>query len=218
MACGCGYLYAVLDVPTLEFHQLQHIALPSSSFQTRRGAAPVSILGKARRAQLHNSGCICCYHGGVGAPLQARPAVQSGALPVSTTSAHQESNYPNVVPLRSQLGLLENGSNLRVRGAITLSLFGKYSTAIITHESSFPRRNGGFVPERTLCCAIYLRLYYQFNLWSSIPSVLLRAIADQVEAGASVLRFQESRPRNALLRYCRRQRRERIFTRFAFTL
>ncbi|KAF1784916.1 hypothetical protein GQ600_22110 [Phytophthora cactorum] len=61
-------------------------------------------------------------------------------------------------------------------------LFGKYSTAIITHESSFPRRNGGFVPERTLCCAIYLRLYYQFNLWSSIPSVLLRAIADQVEA------------------------------------
>ncbi|KAL4145040.1 hypothetical protein PRNP1_012714 [Phytophthora ramorum] len=37
MLCGCGYLYAVLDVPTLEFHQLKHSAFPSPSFQTRRG-------------------------------------------------------------------------------------------------------------------------------------------------------------------------------------
>ncbi|ETN20616.1 hypothetical protein PPTG_03587 [Phytophthora nicotianae INRA-310] len=37
MACGSGYLYTVLDVPTLEFHELKHTAFPSSSFQTRRG-------------------------------------------------------------------------------------------------------------------------------------------------------------------------------------
>ncbi|KAG7388520.1 hypothetical protein PHYPSEUDO_012306 [Phytophthora pseudosyringae] len=41
MACGCGFLYAVLDVPTLEFHQLKPSAFPSSSFQTRRGFVSV---------------------------------------------------------------------------------------------------------------------------------------------------------------------------------
>ncbi|EEY55337.1 uncharacterized protein PITG_09274 [Phytophthora infestans T30-4] len=37
MACGCGYLYTVLDIQTLEFHHLKQIAFPSQSFQTRRG-------------------------------------------------------------------------------------------------------------------------------------------------------------------------------------
>ncbi|KAL3671056.1 hypothetical protein V7S43_004239 [Phytophthora oleae] len=41
MACGCGYLYAVLDVPTLKFHQLKHPLFPSSSFQIRRGFVSV---------------------------------------------------------------------------------------------------------------------------------------------------------------------------------
>ncbi|EGZ09204.1 hypothetical protein PHYSODRAFT_524983 [Phytophthora sojae] len=41
MVCGCAYLYAVLDVPTLEFHELKHSVFPSASFQTRRGFSSV---------------------------------------------------------------------------------------------------------------------------------------------------------------------------------
>ncbi|KAE9009896.1 hypothetical protein PF010_g18271 [Phytophthora fragariae] len=41
MVCGCGYLYAVLDVPTLEFHELKPSVFPSSSFQVRRGFGSV---------------------------------------------------------------------------------------------------------------------------------------------------------------------------------
>ncbi|OWZ12720.1 Transmembrane protein [Phytophthora megakarya] len=37
MVCGCGFLYAVLDLPTLEFHHLKHSTFPSTSFQIRHG-------------------------------------------------------------------------------------------------------------------------------------------------------------------------------------
>lgn len=193
--CGCGYLYAVLDVPTLEFHQFKHLTFPSSSFQIRRGFVSVLrwleslnsredllMLGhilhianeeganfaqKVAAAASSETILHCCklglqwglilflYRRRILSKNQTIPTMCLAVLSLLCWKMVQTCVNEMLAPYRSSTASVNFATRTKVVGL-------KQS-----------RRSNSFVPERTVCSSIRVHVHHQFNLRSSLSSVLL---------------------------------------------